>query len=49
MWMGQVTEFKYLGCVLNDSDLNVAECYRKVVSGKKGAGGINPLVNARSL
>ena len=33
-----VLEFKYLGCVLNESD--TAECSMKVASGRKVAGAI---------
>ena len=32
----RVTEFKYLGCVLDESGTDGAECSRKVVSGRKG-------------
>ena len=35
--MEQVSEFKYLGCVLNESGTDVAECHKKVASGKKVA------------
>ena len=45
----QVSEFKYLGCVLDKSGTNEEECSRKVVSGRKAAGAIRSLVNAKSL
>ena len=43
----QVSEFKYLGCVLNESGTDDAECRRKGASGKEVA--IRSLVNARGL
>ena len=42
-------EIKYLGYVLDKSANNEAECSRKVVSGRRLAGAIRSLVNARSL
>ena len=44
-----VSEFKYSGCVLDESRTDEAECSREVVSGRKVAGAIRSLVNARSL
>ena len=44
-----VSEFKYFGCVLNESDADGAECSRKVASGRRVAGGIRSLVNAKDL
>ena len=44
-----VSEFKYLGCVLDESGTDGAECNRKVVSGRKVADAIRSLVNARDL
>ena len=44
-----VSEFKYLGCVLDDSGADEAECSRKVASGRKVAGAIRSLVNARNF
>ena len=38
--------FKYLGSVLDESGTNIAECHRKVASGKNDAVGIRSLVNA---
>ena len=45
----RVSEFKYLGCVLDESGKYEAECSRKVASGRRVAGAIRSLVNARSL
>ena len=42
-------KLKYLGCVLDGSGEDVAECRRKVVSGRKVAGAIRSLINVRSL
>ena len=44
-----VSEFKYLGSVLDESGTDEAECNRKVASGRRVAGVIRSLVNARSL
>ena len=44
-----VSEFKYLGCVLDESGTDGAECSRKVVSGRRLANAIRSLVNARDL
>ena len=43
-----VSEFKYLGCVLDESGTDEAEYSRKVVSGRRVAGDIRSLVNGRS-
>ena len=40
-------EFKYLGCVLDESGTDGTECSRKVVSRRRAAGAIRSLVNAR--
>ena len=40
-----VSEFKYLGCVLDEADTYGAECSRKMASGKKVTGAIRSLVN----
>ena len=45
----QASESKYLGCFLDKSDTDVLECRRKVASGRKVAGAIRSLVNARDL
>ena len=47
--LGQVSEFKYLGCVLDESGAGEAECSRKVASGRRVAGAIKSLVNGSSL
>ena len=44
-----VSQFKYLGCVLDESATDKAECSRKVASGRRVADAIRFLVNARSL
>ena len=44
-----VSEFKYLGCVLDESGTDGVECSRKVASGRRVAGAIRSLVNARDL
>ena len=44
-----VLEFKYLGCGLDKSGTDEAECSRKVVSGRGAAGAFRSLVNARDL
>ena len=45
----QVSEFKYLGYMLDDKGTDDAECGRKVSSGRKVAGAIKSLVNAKGL
>ena len=44
-----VLEFKYLGVVLDKSGTTGAECSFKVLNGKRVAGAIRSLVNARDL
>ena len=44
-----VSEFKYLGCVLDKLGTDGAECSRKVVSGRRVVGDIRSLVSARDL
>ena len=44
-----VAEFTYLGCILNELDTDEAECQRKVASGRRVAGAIRSIVNARDL
>ena len=39
-----VSKFKYLGCVLDESGTDEAECNREVASGMRVAGGIRYLV-----
>ena len=45
----QVSEFKYLGYVLDESGTDVAECSRKVASKRRVAGTIKSLVKAINL
>ena len=48
--MEDVSKFKYLGCVLDESGTDEAEGSRKVVSGRKVAGAIrSQLANANGL
>ena len=42
-------EVKYLGCALDESGTDKADCCRKEVSGNKVVGAIMSLVNARDL
>ena len=44
-----VSEFKYLGCVLEGEGTDEAECSKKVASGRRVAGAIRSLVNTRDL
>ena len=44
-----VSEFKHLGCVLDESGSDEAECRRKTACGRSVAGAIRSLVNARGL
>ena len=44
-----VSEFKYLGCVLDESGTDKAECNRKGASRSRVAGAIRSRVNARIL
>ena len=44
-----VYEFKYLGCVLDEAGTDGAVCCRKVASGRRVAGAIRSLINARDL
>ena len=44
-----VSEFKYSGCVLDESGTDEAKCRRKMESGRRVPGAIRSLVNARSL
>ena len=44
-----VSEFKYLGCVLDKSGTDGEECSRKVASGRRVVGAIRSLVNGRNL
>ena len=42
-----VLKFKYLECVLNESDIDGHELCRKVASGRKVTGSIRSSVNSR--
>ena len=44
-----MSEFIYLGCVLDESGTDKADCHWKMVSGRRVAGAIRYLVNARDL
>ena len=44
-----VADFKYLGYVLDELCTDDPKCCRKVVSGRRVAGAVSSLVNARSL
>ena len=44
-----VSEFKYLGCDLEESGRGEAECRRNVVIGRRVAGAIRSLVNASRM
>ena len=41
-----VSEFKYLECVLEESGTDGAECNRNMASGRRVAGAIRSLINA---
>ena len=47
-YVEHVLEFN-LGCVLDESSTDEAECCRRVASGRRVAGAISSMVNARSL
>ena len=47
--LGHVSELKYLGCILDESDADGAKCSRKVASGRRVAGAIRSLANARDF
>ena len=47
--MEHVSEFKYLGCILEESDTDDVDCSRKVTSGRRVTGAIRSLVNPRNL
>ena len=52
MWMGcnlSMCQFKYLGCILDESGTDDAECHRMVGSRRKVTGAIRSLVNDRGL
>ena len=45
--LGQVSKLRYLGCILNESNTDVAECCSKVTSERKTAGAIRSLFSDR--
>src|SRR5678815_2512779 len=45
----QVSEFKYLGYMLDEKGTDNVECSRKAVNGRKVAGAIKSLVNVKGL
>ena len=47
--LGYVSEFKYLGCVLDEAGTDGAECSRKVSCGRNAAYAIRSLVGIYSL
>ena len=47
--LDHISEFKYLGYVLEKSGSEGAECSRKGASGRRVAGALRSLVNARDL
>ena len=47
--LDHISEFKYLGCVLDESGTDDAECSRKVASGRRVAGAIGSRFNAKNL
>ena len=49
MQLERVSEFKGLGCILNESGTDDAECHRKVSRERKAASPIRSLVNAEGL
>ena len=48
MRLEHVSEFKYFGCVLNESGTEEAECRRKVANGREGCS-YRSLVNDMGL
>ena len=47
--LDHVSEFKYLRCILDETDTDGEECSRKVVNGKRDTGATRSLVNVRDL
>ena len=45
--LDQVSKLRYLGCILDESDTDVAECCSKVTGGRKTAGAIRSLFSDR--
>ena len=48
-WLQHETEFEYLGCALDESATDDAECRMKVVSGRRVAGDIKSMIKAKGL
>ena len=44
-----MSEFKYFGCILNESDTYDVKCQRKVASGRIFKGAIRSLINVNGL
>ena len=49
MRLEHVSEFKYLGCVLDEARTDGDECRRNVASGRRVAGSIRSTLNLRNL
>ena len=49
VYLEHISKFKYLVCGLDEAGTDGAECSRKVASGRRMAGAIRSLVNARDL
>ena len=49
IYLKHALEFKYQGCVLDESGTDEAECSKKLANGTRVAGAIRSLVNARDL
>ena len=49
MRLEHVSEFEYLGCVLNGSGTDETKCRKQVAIGRRVAGNIISLVNTRGL
>ena len=49
MQLEYVSEFKYLGCVTNESGTHEEKCGKKVVGRRKAGGAIRSLVNDRDM
>ena len=49
MMLEHESEFKYLGCVLDEAGTDGAECSRKVASGRRVADALRSLINDRDF
>ena len=49
MRLEHVSKFKYLGCVLDESGTDEAECRRKLASERRVGDAIRPLFNGKGL